>query len=356
MSDQVQLIGISKMYGTFQAIADIDLTVGAGRFVTLLGPSGCGKSTLLRMIAGFEDVTDGKVIIAGQDVSYIPPNLRNVNMVFQDYALFPHLTVAQNIEFGLKRRRIAQHDRAIRVKQMLALVQLVDKADRFPDQLSGGQRQRVALARALAVDPAVLLLDEPMGALDAQLRGQMQVELRELQRKTGKTFILVTHDQAEALSMSDDIVVMNQGRIEQIGTPDEVYRSPKTKFVADFLGEANYFTGTIQADQQGNSHIALGGDFRMGLPRNFQRSSNDEVVKVMVRPERLRIHSKNDASPGVMGVVESIMYFGASTRVKVKLLDGSDILVSVQASERGFSVGEEVRISWSGSDAVYINE
>lgn len=241
----VRLEGVTKKYGQTEALQSLDMSIKEGEFVTFLGPSGCGKSTTLRILGGFETPTTGRVIVNGEDVTPLPPNRRKVNMVFQDYALFPHMTVRRNIAFGLELKGLSKPEIAARCDELMSFLELTPFADRLPDQLSGGQRQRVALARALAPDPALLLLDEPLGALDAKLRGQVQEELKSIQRRTSKTFFFVTHDQDEALTMSDRIVVMNKGMVEQDGTPEELYFHPASRFVAEFVGETNLIEGTV---------------------------------------------------------------------------------------------------------------
>ena len=241
----VHLDDITKRFGKTVAVETLNLTIARGEFVTFLGPSGCGKSTTLRMIGGFERPDKGRIILDGQDVTRLAPNRRPVNMVFQDYALFPHMTVAKNMAFGLELQGRTKAETEARVSELLGFLQLEALRERMPDQLSGGQRQRVALARSLAPAPKLLLLDEPLGALDAKLRGQLQVELKDIQRRTGKTFLFVTHDQDEALTMSDRIVVMNAGRVEQDGTPEELYFRPQSRFVAEFIGETNLFSARV---------------------------------------------------------------------------------------------------------------
>ena len=327
----VSMRGLRKTFGEVVAVDGIDLDIYDGEFLTLLGPSGSGKTTVLRMIAGFELPTDGTVQLNGQDVTRRPPFDRDVNTVFQDYALFPHMSVLQNVEYGLRVKGVAKAERRQRAREALASVQLAGFEDRKPAQMSGGQRQRVALARALVNRPSVLLLDEPLGALDLKLREQMQVELKQLQRQVGITFVFVTHDQEEALTMSDRIAVFNNGLIEQVGTPAEVYERPITPFVAGFVGTSNLL--------QGNAAEQV-----LGTPGVFS-----------VRPEKIRIAKSLDR-PGegehsAAGVVREVVYVGASTRFVVDLEVGG-YLVAVQQNLQTSSMdvmemrGRQVQLIW----------
>ena len=288
----VRLDHITKRFGDVVAVDDLDMAIMAGEFVTFLGPSGCGKSTTLRIVGGFERPDAGRVILAGEDVTSLPPNKRDVNMVFQDYALFPHMTVAANMAFGLELKGESRSAIDRRLDELLALLELEPLRERTPEQLSGGQRQRVALARALARDPCLLLLDEPLAALDAKLRAQVQLELKDIQKRTGKTFFFVTHDQDEALTMSDRIVVMNEGRVEQTGAPEELYHHPDSRFVAEFIGETNLFSGIVKNvdgervafDWQGITlHAAIVGD---------QRPTIGQTATAALRPERIKLHAE----------------------------------------------------------------
>ncbi len=287
-SSLVRIEGISKHFGNTVALDNLTLDIARGEFVTFLGPSGCGKSTTLRILGGFERPTSGRVILDGEDVTKLPPEKRHVNMVFQDYALFPHMTVGQNISFGLELKGLDK--KAIRQRQdeIMAFLELDSYGDRYPSQLSGGQRQRVALARALAPDPALLLLDEPLGALDAKLRGQVQLELKSIQQRTNKTFLFVTHDQEEALTMSDRIVVMNDGRIEQDGTPEELYFHPASRFVAEFIGETNIISGKMRSRKGETVEIDWFGQTLTGIA---QRNSPQlgETITASVRLEKLAL-------------------------------------------------------------------
>ncbi|MEA3185560.1 MAG: putative spermidine/putrescine transport system ATP-binding protein [Ilumatobacteraceae bacterium] len=331
----IQLVRLRKNYGDVVAVDDIDLEIYEGEFFSLLGPSGSGKTTVLRMIAGFELPTGGAVLLGGSDVSQLAPYDRDVNTVFQDYALFPHMSVLENIEYGLKVRKVGKVERRRRAGEMLEAVRLSDYGERRPNQLSGGQRQRIALARALVNHPKVLLLDEPLGALDLKLREEMQVELKSIQHDVGITFVFVTHDQGEALSMSNRIAVFNQGRIEQVGTPREIYEHPATAFVAGFVGTSN----VLNADR---SRELLG----VGEPHS-------------IRPERLRIVSDQpgdrdrEGDVTVPGVVSDIQYLGADCRVRVQLDDGSSMIASVPSDGlAGLAIGGPIRLAWPRAAAL----
>jgi len=329
-SPAIQLVGLRKSFGVREqevvAVDSVDLAIAEGEFFSLLGPSGSGKTTVLRMIAGFESPTAGAILLQGRDVTGLAPYDRDVNTVFQDYALFPHMTVLQNVEYGLKVKKVAKTDRRRRANEMLESVRLGSFGHRKPNQLSGGQRQRVALARALVNHPKVLLLDEPLGALDLKLREEMQVELKEIQRDVGITFVFVTHDQGEALSMSNRIAVFNQGRIEQVGTPREIYDHPTTAFVAGFVGTSNVMSAAM-------SHELMG------------------VAAVhSVRPERIRIVQElvADSEVSVSGTVNDVQYLGADSRVRVALSDGSHLLASVPSDGLvGAAIGGPIRLAWS---------
>ena len=335
----VHVSGLRKRYGDVVALGGVDLVIGAGEFFTLLGPSGSGKTTLLRLIAGFERPDAGRIELGGSDVTRVPPYARNVNTVFQDYALFPHMTVGQNIEYGLRVRRVPRADRREKVDRALEMVRLSGLGDRKPAQLSGGQRQRVALARAIINEPQVLLLDEPLGALDLKLRLAMQLELLRIQREVGITFIYVTHDQEEALTMSDRIAVLNHGRIEQIGSPVEVYERPRTAFVAGFIGVSNL----VERDGR----------------------------QVTVRPEKLILLEDGQPDPAGVHVerarVKDVIYAGILTRYVVELDNGGELVVSRQNTEapvlpgdgdggagHGIVPGARVRVSWRAEQAFII--
>jgi len=323
LQGEVRLEELTKRFGEVAAVDGIDLRMPPGEFFTMLGPSGCGKTTTLRMIAGFERPTSGRIVLDGVDVAQVPAHRRNVNTVFQSYALFPHLDVAGNVAFGLKYRRLSKDDTRKRVAQALELVQLGGFAQRKPGQLSGGQQQRVALARALVLTPRVLLLDEPLGALDARLRKGLQVELKALQAELGITFVFVTHDQEEALTMSDRVAVMNGGRVEQAGSPREVYEEPSTEFVADFLGVSNLLAGHASADGAGSCVLKVGErTFRAAQGATSSRGE----VKAMIRPERIVVEQHD--TPGdnrLPGLVERAVFLGSSFELHVRVV-GGDVL------------------------------
>ena len=286
--DVIELRHVTKRFGEFVAVHDADFAIARGEFFAMLGPSGCGKTTTLRMIAGFETPSAGEIRLEGSDVSRVPPYRRNVNTVFQAYALFPHMTVWDNVAFGPRSRKVAEKEIATRVGEMLEIVRLGEYAKRKPSQLSGGQQQRVALARALVNFPSALLLDEPLGALDLKLRQAMQIELKRIQREVGITFIFVTHDQEEALTMSDRIAVMNQGFVDQIGAPEEIYHHPKSVFVAGFIGQANLWSVTVESVNADEAIVMLCGR-KMGARLGGAPARAGQEVELMVRPERVRV-------------------------------------------------------------------
>jgi spermidine/putrescine transport system ATP-binding protein len=363
----VELRNVTKIFAertrggrAVAAVQSINLGVRPGEFFTLLGPSGCGKTTTLRMIAGFEAVTNGEVLIQGRTMNRVPPNRRPVNTVFQHYALFPHLSVADNVAFGLTVRRVPRLERKRRADEALEMVRLPGTGSRRPSQLSGGQQQRVALARALINRPAVLLLDEPLGALDLKLRKEMQTELKRLQRQVGITFIYVTHDQEEALTMSDRIAVMSSGRVLQVGDPVTIYEAPATRFVADFIGETNFLMGTVASTVNGTAHIAMGGGL-VPVPTGAQALSAGQSVTVTIRPEKLDLtRTATGAAPALSGVVDEVVYIGTDTRYVVKLESGETAVARIQnLSTRGrgeFQVGDRVRVVWAMRDARLLGE
>ena len=321
---RVQLEGLTKRYGAFEAVRGIDLDIPPGEFFSLLGPSGCGKTTTLRLIAGFERPSAGRVLLDGRDVSETPPNRRNVNTVFQSYALFSHLTVAENVAFGLRFTKASKGESRTRVGEALSLVQMEEFRDRKPHQLSGGQQQRVALARALILNPSVLLLDEPLGALDAKLRKALQVELKALQEQVGVTFVYVTHDQEEALTMADRLAVMSEGGIEQVGTPREVYEEPASAYVADFLGVSNLLDAeAVGETSDGRCRVRV-GDFELFASRGHTSASGP--VKVVVRPERVRVEaSAKTGENRLPGKIGRVVYAGAISQLVVALDGGGRI-------------------------------
>ncbi len=319
----IELRNITRRFGSFTAVDGISLTIQPGEFFTLLGPSGCGKTTLLRMISGFESPDVGQVFLGDRDVTAIPPYRREVNQVFQSYALFPHLSVQKNIEFGLKMRRLPRSEIQSRVKAILEVVNLTQMEHRKPDQLSGGQRQRVALARALVCEPSVLLLDEPLAALDAKLRRAMQLELKRLQARVGITFVFVTHDQEEAITMSDRIAVMNRGRIEQLGTPAEVYRRPVTQFVATFLGQTNLLPAVVISRENQTARVRLSDASEICCNDSELPAEND--VLLCIRPEHVRLVSAEDQNSLEVKLVERI-FKGAFEQLLLRTPGGLDLL------------------------------
>ncbi len=354
----VRLDKITKRFGDTVALSELDLDIAQGEFVTFLGPSGCGKSTTLRILGGFEAPSSGRVLLRGDDVTRRPPEKRNVNMVFQDYALFPHMTVRQNIAFGLELKNMGKAEIASRQDEIMSFLELGAFGDRYPAQLSGGQRQRVALARALAPDPALLLLDEPLGALDAKLRGQVQQELKSIQRRTNKTFFFVTHDQEEALTMSDRIVVMNGGKVEQDGTPEDLYFHPASRFVAEFIGETNLLSGQMKGTDGGAVVMdwfghALRGHAPAGVPQA------GAPITASVRLERLGFHAaRPDSANAVQGRVVGKTFLGSRMALDLLVEDaqGARLRAYVDAAT-GQSVGEApVWIGWDESSMAVLRD
>ena len=389
----LELKNIKKSFTPGEDVLDdICLTVARGEFVTLLGSSGCGKTTTLRIIAGLEQTDSGSVWINGQDVTKLPPDKRDVNTVFQNYALFPHMNVAENIGYGLKLRKVPRGEIKKKVAQMLELVQLEGYEKRKPSELSGGQKQRVAIARALVNNPKVLLLDEPLGALDLQLRRAMQIELKHLQKKLGITFIYITHDQEEAINMSDRIAVMRDGRIEQIGTPDEIYNHPKTSYVATFVGNANILHGVAESIQGENAIVKIGNDRVIVKLETSQQDTEDtggkqhlaagEKVTLAVRSENILLqeaavigdtgtdhrdtvdisvsgggldaHNKNSVS-GLQATVTEKNFAGGQLRVTLKLSDGTQLIASRYGIDASVAEGQTVRCSFLPTDAVLVD-
>lgn len=364
----VELRNVSKTFDaarneqTVRAVHHINLTIKAGEFFTLLGPSGCGKTTTLRMIAGFEAPTSGEIFIQGKPMSKVPPYRRPVNTVFQNYALFPHLTIEQNVAFGLNVKGVSKEEQRRRVQEALELVRLPNMGRRKPNQISGGQQQRVALARALVNRPAVLLLDEPLGALDYKLRQTMQLELKALQHEVGITFIYVTHDQEEALTMSDRIAVMSQGEVLQVGTPVQIYERPAYRFVANFIGETNFLEGRV---------VELNGDNRCvveianGVPVSgsyYQPLDVGDRVSISIRPEKIRIHESQPAPrPNLFAVrVETVAYIGSDTQLLITMPQGNTLRVydqndlSTVDESYFYAAGDQAWISWRPENALVL--
>jgi spermidine/putrescine transport system ATP-binding protein len=341
---EVEVVDLVKRFTEVTAVDGINLRMPAGEFFSMLGPSGCGKTTTLRLIAGFEQPTAGRILLDGEDMAFTPPHKRNVNTVFQNYALFPHLNVFDNVAFGLKRQRQTKAEIRRRVAEALELVQLTGMEKRKPGQMSGGQQQRVALARALVLQPAVLLLDEPLGALDAKLRKTLQIELKELQQQVGITFIYVTHDQEEALTMSDRIAVMSDGRIEQVGPPQDLYEEPSTTFVADFLGVSNLMTVTAKSESEGRCKVAL-GEFELYAAQGDTSTSGE--TRMVIRPERVRLEAHQSTGENrIPGMVERVVYLGNANQIIVRLAHGERIHALVQntGDELAYRQGDAVKV------------
>ncbi len=349
----VRLDRVTKRFGDMVAVDDLSLDIAEGEFFSMLGPSGCGKTTTLRMIGGFEDPSAGTVYLGGRDVTDLPPYKRDVNTVFQSYALFPHLDVFGNVAFGLRRRKVGRDDVRTRVGDALALVDLVGFEQRKPPQMSGGQQQRVALARALVNRPKVLLLDEPLGALDLKLRKQMQLELKRIQQEVGITFVYVTHDQEEAMTMSDRLAVMRHGRIDQIGAPEDVYESPATEFVAGFLGASNMLDGRIAGSENGLTTISLDAGGTVRAPSDRVPPGAGPEVRVGVRPEKLTIAPDDGPGPvdrnHVEGLVRMSTYIGVNYQYEVDGPGGTNLRIYVQnlgAAGTHPNAGDKVRLEW----------
>jgi spermidine/putrescine ABC transporter ATP-binding subunit len=354
-SYDVELVAVTKRYGDVVAVSEVSFQVRPGEFLTLLGPSGSGKTTILRMVGGFESVSAGRVIIKGRPVTDDPPHRRDTSMVFQDYALFPHKTVGENIAFGLKMRGVPPADRARRVREVLDLVSLPGVADRMPNQLSGGQRQRVALARSLVIRPSVLLLDEPLGALDAQIRRYMQIELRGLQQRLGLTFLYVTHDQEEAMVISDRIAILRDGRLEQIGPPDEVYERPASRFVASFLGECNLLPGVVHDARPSGLTVrsAALGDLRATAPHLAAQLRPGAEAWIGIRPERVHLGDPpHPAANAVSGRVTQTVYSGTVTRYTIRVGDAE--LLATALGPKARDTGDEIRLWWHVEDTILI--
>ena len=358
----IRFRGVTKRFGDFTAIDNVDLDIYPREFFALLGPSGCGKTTLMRMLAGFETPTEGEITLEGKDIVPVPPNKRAVNMMFQSYALFPHLTVYDNIAFGLKRSNMDKEAIDARVQEMLRLVQLQKFANRKPHQVSGGQRQRVALARALAKAPKLLLLDEPLGALDRKLREQTQFELVDIQEKTGTTFVIVTHDQEEAMTVASRIAVMDEGKVIQVDTPGRIYESPNSVYVADFIGDVNLIEGNASPLPDGLAEVA----WREGMPAIRGTAPepvvNGQAATLAIRPEKIAISKEKptDRHNVVPGKVHDIGYLGNISTYHVRLADGHIVKAQVanqrRISRRDFTWEDEVWLSWSDTAGIVLTK
>ena len=350
----IALDGVSKRFGSHIAVDDVTLEICEGEFFSMLGPSGCGKTTSLRMIAGFEVPDSGRVVLQGADVTTVSANKRSVNMVFQQYALFPHMSIYDNVAFGLKMKRVPRGEHSERVRELLRVVDLEGLESRRPLQLSGGQQQRVALARALVNRPAALLLDEPLGALDVKLRKHMQLELKRIQHELGTTFVYVTHDQEEALAMSDRIAVMNRGRVEQLGTPREIYDHPRTAFVADFIGSLNAIELTIDELVGDYSVTRLGDDDRVVAPAAGRRPG--DAVRVAVRPEHVQLGAAGTGEGSrLTGTIAQVVYLGMYTQFHVDTRAGRIVSHRLaDESTAGLEAGSTVTLTWSPEHASFL--
>ena len=348
----IELVGVSKKFGDYQALQETSITIKHGEFITLLGPSGCGKTTMLRLISGFDKPDTGKIFIDGRDVTDLPPEKRYLNMVFQSYALFPHMTVYENVAFGLRCKKIVESEIERRVTDVLRMVKLDQLAERKPSQLSGGQQQRVAIARAVVNEPIVLLLDEPLSALDYNLRKNMQIELKQLQRRLGITFIFVTHDQEEALSMSDRVAIMNEGYIEQLGTPKNVYEEPENLYVADFIGEANIFNTEILEVYDNKLVVEIEGK-RLAL-NNKRDLVVNQKAHIIIRPEDITVWGENEITPEesknmLPGIVEQVIYKGSTVDLIVRLPSEKKILAAEFFNE------DDEKLDYHSTEKVWID-
>lgn len=358
MVDDLECRGVVKAFGAFTAVDRVDLSVPQGKFFSILGPSGCGKTTLMRMIAGFTQPSSGDILIKGKSVLATPPNKRPVNMVFQHLALFPMMTVAENIGYGLRRRAMKREEIGRRVDEVLARVGLPDAGPKQISQLSGGQKQRVAIARCVVLDPAVLLLDEPLGALDLKLREHMKIELKQLQHQFGTTFVYITHDQSEALVMSDQVAVMNGGRFEQVAAPRDLYYKPATAFVAGFVGDSHRWRGRVVAAEGDRLKIATEGGVELsatdGTAGNGAASPLGTAVEVFVRPEAIAIGASDGADTNAFaGTLESLLFNGANSRAMVRLGSGDLVGVAIpQTADLGIAEGALVTISFAARNAL----
>jgi putative spermidine/putrescine transport system ATP-binding protein len=350
---------VEKYYKNFRALDNVSFTVDQGTFLTILGPSGSGKTSLLKTIAGFEKIDFGEILLNGENIALKKPYERNIGMLFQNYALFPHMTIFENIAYPLKIRKLPKEEIKKMVASLLELIDLVGVEDRFPKQLSGGQQQRVALARAIVFNPPLLLLDEPLGALDKNLRQKMQLEIKHIQKKVGITTISVTHDQEEALTMSDQVCIMNKGKIEQIGTPENIYQNPRSLFVAEFIGEINLIKGkVIDQDHKCNYVVAtdFGDKIKVSMKRNIGFDS-EETVHVAVRPENITIIDHNSAAENsITALIKETVFVGDALKVKAELKDGKEIVVKASPSvKESLESGKTIRIGWEGSKCSVLN-
>jgi putative spermidine/putrescine transport system ATP-binding protein len=357
-ASSLSLVEVSKIYGDFLALDHVSFEVERGEFITVLGPSGSGKTTLLRIIAGFADVTAGDVRIDDRSILSEPPHRRNVGLVFQNYALFPHMSVRDNIAFPLKMRKMNRADRDRRVAEMLDLVRLSDLGDRMPRQLSGGQQQRVALARTLSMQPSVLLLDEPLGALDKQLREQMQVEIRRIHNELGVTIFHVTHDQEEALTMSDRIAVMNKGRVAQIGRPNEIYARPTDLFVAQFIGRGNFLKAKVKSANQAEAVVALAAGPSLRVPRRSSTATlavGDEI-RCLIRPEHVMFAVAAKNAGGIEATIVDKIFVGEAIEISAALPNGERITARRTAREsEGLQEGQKVNVNWDAADCYILD-
>ncbi|MDR2426742.1 MAG: ABC transporter ATP-binding protein [Endomicrobium sp.] len=347
----VEILNVNKFYGENHIVCDLNLTIYEKEFLSVLGPSGCGKTTILRMIAGFERQTSGTILIEGENMEDKEPFERNINTVFQNYALFPHMTVYENIAYGLKMKKVSKDEIKARVVHSISTVRLEGFEKRYPSQLSGGQKQRVAIARAIINNPKVLLLDEPLGALDMKLRKQMQIELKSLQRKLGITFVFVTHDQEEALTMSDRIAVMNKGVLEQYGTPRQIYNKPATKFIADFIGESNLFEAIVQNEHDSIAELYYEAGELLGKGEEFEK---EELLYISVRPEMTLFSDTPIEGFGLCGFVKESIFLGNIIKSIIILSNGQAVKINTQIGSTVPKIGEMQYVYWNIKDCVMI--
>lgn len=360
-SEDLALSSLNKTYGDVVAVENVTLRIAQGQLVAFLGPSGCGKTTTLRIVAGLTEPTAGQVLIGGTDVTRKPAHQRNIGMLFQNYALFPHMTIAENVAFGLRMRKVGKAECEKRVKSALDIVRLSHASERYPAALSGGQQQRVALARAIVIEPSLLLLDEPLGALDKSLREQMQIELRQIQRRLNITTVLVTHDQDEALTMSDQIVIMNNGKVEQMGPPSEIYSRPVNGFVAGFIGASNFLSGKAVGNRDGLARVQLEGGGEIAVDREL---GGDKILNFTVRPEAIEITtdvSKRPADNWTSAVVEDVIYRGQITHVLMRRNDGKGIVAylpnrTASGVSASLEPGKAVTAYWQNESNHYLPE